>query len=149
MDTYRGFVRVHLCVAASLLLVSGGAYALEPIISVSIETPEMPIIHGITNLPDQTEMLITVNRPATAYAAQDKVTVTSGKFVSSRFSNLGKPLSQGEYKINITVAAAIVQPPSVAAAMGEKGSKLSGPLIEHDDLFGATVIYNTIFSVGK
>ena len=60
--------------AALILFLSCSkiAAALEPTITVDIE-PQRPVVKGETNLPDGTELMVTVSRKESSYSAQDQV----------------------------------------------------------------------------
>ncbi|MGZ8286101.1 MAG: hypothetical protein ACXW27_08915 [Allosphingosinicella sp.] len=57
----------------------------------------LPEIAGRTNLPDGTELMITLDGPS--YHGQAKVTVYGGRFASERFSASRRRLPPGGYTI--------------------------------------------------
>lgn len=141
---------VLVCLMLLISLVAGAArasYAFEPTISIRIEAPPQPIVYGVTNLPDGTELLVTITRPESRYMAQDKVTVRSGTFKSVRFSQLGSDLNPGSYSVSLTMSLAELQAAPVRDVIGSKGEKMSGKLVK-TGRFGPTLEYNSTFSIG-
>ena len=106
------------------------AVALEPSISLSIEHPAKPIIHGTTNLPDGAELMLTVTKIGGGYTGQDTMHVTAGQFTTDEFSLDGHQLPAGQYKIEVSMSMASLQPPSVQAVIGTHGERLTGRLLD-------------------
>lgn len=94
-----------------------------------------PILFGYTNLPDGTELMLSISS-GDRYTAQDDATVSGGCFVSGSFSDHGGGLSAGTYKASVLMPIPAVQPESVQAVIGENGENLHGPksLIHKSDL---------------
>jgi hypothetical protein len=108
-----------------------------------LEGKARPEVVGVTNLPDGTLLMITLSRRESAYAAQDKASVSGGVFRAGPFSRQGSELNPGEYTIDIGSPLTALQPANVQAAFGANGSNLNGPLTE-SSAFGGTVIkYST------
>lgn len=89
---------------------------------------------GETNLPNETELLISVESKTTNYKAQDKAIVKDGKFQSSEFSSRVESLEAGQYSLDVTMPIPSTQSESVRKSIGEKGENLKGSLIENGDL---------------
>jgi hypothetical protein len=85
-----------------------------------------PLVAGVTNLPDGTELMITLRRESSNYAGQDKTTVVNGEFQAGPFAQGDSGLNPGEYEIQVSSPLAMLQPASVRAEIGEKGDKLQG-----------------------
>ena len=112
----------------------------DVILQLKVETNGTlkPKITGETNLPDGTELMISLSGKTVKYDGQDKAKVQSGKFESSEFSLDGKNLQAGQYDIDVVMPIPAVQSPSVRAVIGEKGENLKGSLVKQGDL-GVTV----------
>jgi len=135
--------------AALILFLSCSkiAAALEPTITVDIETPQRPVVKGETNLPDGTELMVTVSRKESSYSAQDQVVVVGGKFRTQSFSQKGADLSPGKYSVEVLMPFPAVQSKRVRSVVGERGDKLTGPLVKHERL-GSLVKHVSTFQVG-
>jgi len=112
----------------------------DVILQFEIETNDAlkPKITGETNLPDGTELMISLSGKTVKYDGQDKAKVQSGKFESSEFSLDGKNLQAGQYDVDVVMPIPAVQSPSVRAVIGEKGENLKGLLVKQGDL-GVTI----------
>jgi hypothetical protein len=117
-------------------------------ISVAVETPERPMIIGVTSLPNSTQLMVEIRRKASSYFAQSKATVVDGHFRSDRFSQGGAPLNPGDYQLNVMMPIARTQSPEVRSVIGAEGEKLSGSLVEHGQ-FGVIVTTKSEFKVGR
>lgn len=102
-----------------------------------------------TNLPNDTELMITLSNNAISYKAQDKTTVYDGKVQTSGFSNNSIPLSNGNYTIEITTPTASVQPNSVKSLFGDMGKNLSGSYIVDDATWGKTVDFKKDITISN
>ena len=123
------------------------AAALDPTFKLDIETPQRPVVSGQTNLPDGTELMITVSRKESSYLAQDKVKVNGGKFRSQQFSQRGVNFNPGKYSVQVLMPFPSGQSKSVRAIVGEHGENLKGALVKHESQ-GNLVKYNLTFQVG-
>jgi hypothetical protein len=124
------------------------ATALEPTVRVDVETPQRPVVNGKTNLPNGTKLIISVTRKEASYNAQDSVKVADGQFRTARFSQKGVDLSPGKYSVEVLMPFPAVQSDAVRAVIGERGEKLTGPLIKHEKL-GNLVKQVSTFQVGR
>ena len=138
------------CATMLVLLMGWGIAAAGgmPVrMSATANAPQgKPTIVGVANLPDGTELLVTISRQASGYQAQDKTSVLNGSFRSSQFSDKNQPLLPGKYQANIVAPLAAVQPSAVRAAVGENYSNFGGPLIKRSR-FGTTIEYTTTFVI--
>jgi hypothetical protein len=123
------------------------ASALEPAIKVVVETPPRPVVTGQTNLPDGTELMISISRKQSSYLAEDQVNVMGGNFRSQKFSEKGSDLNPGKYSVEVLMPFPGVQSEDVRFIIGEHGEKLTGPLVKHKQL-GSLVEYVSTFQVG-
>src|SRR5713101_3452740 len=95
----RGIVRSGLLIV--LLSYCKLAVALEPTIRVVVERPQRPVVNGQTNLPDGTELMISIRRKESNYFAEDQVNVSGGSFRSQKFSERGSDLNPGKYSVEV------------------------------------------------
>lgn len=97
-------------------------------ISVEEDSKLRPKIIGETNLPDRTELLVTVSGKSTNFAGQDKTSVQAGRFQAGPF---GPPngLKPGQYTVDVTMPIPSTQPDSVRAVIGQNGENLKGSLV--------------------
>lgn len=118
-------------VAALLLTCTiAKSEALEVAIAATVEGQGTPTVVGVTNLPDNSKLLITLSRRQANYSAQGHATVERGKFSTGPFSARGSPLPPGDYEIEVVFPLASTQPSSVRQIVGEKNEKLEGRLVE-------------------
>ena len=80
-----------------------------------------------TNLPDQTELSLTLK--GKGYLAQGKAFVEGGKGISERFTNRGKQL-KGDYVLEVLMPIPSVQNEYVKHFIGDNGEYLTGPYIK-------------------
>lgn len=106
-------------------------------------------IVGRTNIPDNMELILTLNGNRLAYSAQDKVVVTNGEFQSGWFSNNGHGLDADDYNLMITSRPASVQPGQVQEKIGLLGENLSGDLVVSELGFGNKIKYTYEFSLKR
>ena len=99
----------------------------EPTFEVSSDGSGTPTFTVRTNLPNDTELLFTIEGNGKTY--QDKAIVSNGAAVAGPFASAEEPMA-GEYDFKITMPLPRLQPDSVRAVIGEKGEKLSGPYVE-------------------
>lgn len=155
------------CIYAAAVIVliahSGTAAALEPTVTVDVETPARPVVNGRTNLPDGTVLDISISNgkhlpdgarldisadwkdyqapgeETNFYLAEDRVEVAGGKFRTQKFSWNDRDLKPGEYWVEVKMP---MQPPDVTmpvnenvrSTLGEYGEKLTGPLVFRERL---------------
>lgn len=89
------------------------------------------IIKGTTNLPNNTKLIIYISNDL--YGSSNTVEVLNGEFVSSTFTNRGKPLFNGKYEISIRSISFNEQPKNVQNLIGENGVNLVGKLIAKNE----------------
>lgn len=117
---------------------------LEAVIIARPEGSAFPTVVGVTNLPDDTKLLIGLRRKEANYFAQAHVVVGGGQFKSEKFTALGKPLPPGNYSLEITMPLASVQPSTVQDIIGKGGERLTGKLVERSPL---GVVLNSVTAI--
>jgi hypothetical protein len=110
------------------------------VLTFRIETngTRRPTIVGETNLPDGTDLMISIDSRTTRYNAGSKALVQGGLFESETFSKDDSGLEAGQYTAEVSMPVAFVQSQSVRTVIGEKGENLKGSLVEQGNL-GVTV----------
>lgn len=103
-------------------------------------------VSGQTNLPDQTDLMISV-KGDNGYFAQDTKKVSNGEFQSDEFSEKGGSLKSGNYTVEISTPTVNVQPPSVQELLGVNGENLIGKLVIEDPTWGKTVSLTDSFKI--
>ena len=68
--------------------------------------------------------MISIRAKSIDYFAQDKVKVSSGKYISDPFSDLGKPLSKTTYSIGISSSYMNLQPKLIRNLLGDSGENI-------------------------
>lgn len=104
-------------------------------------------VQAETNLPDSTEIMLTIREPGDFGINHDSKTAVQG----GRFSVIGTGpdnagLEDGEYIAEALMPVPSAQPGSVQTLLGD-GSGLKGPLVHRDEI-GTTVFSSTRFVVG-
>ncbi len=134
-----------LClVAITLWVASSNAFVVT--IDAKTDGKNKPSVTGITNLPDGTDLMISIIRKESSYSGGIKSKVLNGKFNAGPFSQYGNPLNPGKYSLEITVPYAQVQPKRILPLIGNRGEKLEGPLSKKEAL-GRLVKYKTSFKI--
>lgn len=99
-------------------------------------------IIGNINLPNGTELMLTLVGKDIKYRAQDKVIVNSSSFVSDEFSNSKNAIKSGKYIINISTPTVNVMEENVRKLLGEDGRNLYGEFVMFHPIFGKMVEYS-------
>lgn len=109
---------------------SSGLMSEEVTLRISVEedSKSRPKIIGETNLPDKTELLVTISGKSTNFSGQDKTSVQAGRFQAGPF---GPPngLKAGQYTVDVVMPIPPIQPDSVRAVIGQNGENLKGSLV--------------------
>lgn len=124
------------------------AVAIEPTMDIFIENPLQPIFHGATNLPDGSELMLTLSRPESGYMAQAKMSVVAGHFTTEQFSTGQHPLNPGRYKVEVSMSMAELQPKQVQAVIGDQGQRMTGKLVTPSPFGGSVFDYVTDRQLG-
>lgn len=130
------------------ILMATPVWAFTVTISAKVEGDGRPTVIGATNLPDGTELMVTIRRPESRYMAQDKARTSNGAFRAGPFSQKGGSLNPGVYTVEISSPIAAVQPPAVRSVIGHEGANLQGPLAKRSTFGGKVVEYQMSFTVG-
>jgi hypothetical protein len=107
------------------------------------------VVSGQTNLPDKTNLLITLSNEAVGFTAQDKATVGDGRFSAGPFGQQSSGLSAGHYTAEIVMPIPRVQPTEVQAVIGDVGQHLTGTLVQDASVGGKVVRYSISYTVGS
>jgi hypothetical protein len=94
-------------------------------------------IEGETNLPDGTELMLSVQRGPVV--GGDKVAVVDGRFSADIFPKEGKPIPTGPYEVEVSTPLGDLQPGPVKAMLGSNYEALTGPLLVKS-MFGGRII---------
>lgn len=108
---------------------------------------QKPNIGGLTNLPNGTDLMVTVENRL-GYSGQQTVKVKDRRFSAGPFSQNGDPLPIARYVVDVVMPIPSVQSEDVRTVIGEKGEKLQGDLVEKDDI-GVTVKKIKEFFIGN
>ncbi|HET6418652.1 MAG TPA: hypothetical protein VFG19_00755 [Geobacteraceae bacterium] len=122
------------------------AFALNVTMSTKIQGGDKPIVVGKTNLPDGTDLMVSIERNKSAYGGQSKVKVSRGEFRAGPFTQKGSAFNPGTYTLKITVPFAPTQPSSVQSVIGDHGQELQGSLVKRGAL-GKFAEYHSTFKV--
>ncbi|RXG84226.1 hypothetical protein [Bradyrhizobium zhanjiangense] len=138
-------VNVHSDPSVTNASIAGKANkSLEAVIIAQTDGGAFPAIVGVTNLPDDTKLMIGLRRKEASYFAEAKVVVGGGQFKSERFTALGRPLPPGNYKLEITMPLASTQTSAVQDIIGKDGERLTGKLVERSPL---GIILNSVTAI--
>jgi len=136
-------VVLHVLSAAGGKVFTGRDGKLDP-----VPAGVRPTLIGLTNLPNGTELIASLN--GVGFGADAKATVVDGCFIGGPFSHDGQGLTPGVYHVDITVPMAMVQPDAVRAVIGERAENLRGELVHRDKLTNdATVEQRIELIVGE
>jgi hypothetical protein len=118
-------------------------------LSITVEgsSDRKPKITGETNLPDGTELSISIEGKASNFSGGDKAIVSGGRFRSVSFGPDGG-LKPGQYKANVTMPIPQVQPRHVQGVIGANGENLHGPLVKRGST-GTTVEVEQAFQLDE
>lgn len=105
-------------------------------------------ISGTTNLPEQTELNITVEDSKGQWRSQAKAFVTDGKF-SVLSLEIAYGLTPDKYKIDITQIVPPLQKASVKKLIGDHGEYLTGKLVDDSLALGKRARYTIYLTSGS
>lgn len=101
-----------------------------------------------TNLPDETVLMVSLRRgdynSEDHFTAQEKVTISNGKAVSSGFSNKGQALT-GNYDLTISMSLPSLQSDAVREVIGQNGEYMVGPVVV-DSSIGDCKVVEALFT---
>lgn len=134
--------------AALALVAASSAFALEPSMSVTTDKSPRPIVFGSTNLPNGTQLTVSLVKQHGGYAGESKVTVVGGHFATEQFTDNDQPLPPGEYFADVQMVLPGLQSDEVQAVVGKLGQNMSGPLVVNV-LSDKTVSYRANIQLGS
>lgn len=132
----RGTARAFLLLL-SLLSASNAMAALDVRLTAAVDEKRLTV-SGTTNLPDGTELLVSLMDSEGIYRPDGRVIVSRGTF---RAGPISPPLNR-ECTLNIISNIAIYQPANVRSIIGDCGEMLAGNLVVKGSLGGLIVSYH-------
>ena len=105
-----------------------------------------PVVIGETNLPEQTELMVSVEG-VQGFRGQAEAVVQSGRFAAGPFGP-SDGLPDGTYDAEVMMPIPAVQPEAVRSLIGSDGELLKGKLV-HRDGIGTSVEKTVKFVLGK
>jgi len=106
------------------------------------------LVIGKTNLPDKTELLISLSNETIGFTAQDKTMVNNGRFSGGPLGPKSG-LTEGNYVVEVMMPVPSVQPERVQSIVGNEGQYLTGPLVKDASWGGRTVVHSFLYKVGS
>lgn len=133
----------------TLLLLSWSiaASALEVGISLAADPKLKTSFIAATNLPNGTELLVTVSRKDLNYFAQTHAKVHNGAFSFGSFSMKGKELTPGWYDLRINSPVASLQNKSVQDVIGNDGQYMTGNFVKPSPIGGNVIELTGSFNI--
>ncbi len=129
-----------------LLLPATNVLAINVTLTTTVEGNDKPVISGKTNLPDGTDLSVSLSRKSSSYSGQCFTKVNNGQFKTTPYTQHGAPLNPGNYVVSILTPYAPVQPKSVQKIIGGHGEYLKGALVKKEEL-GKLIRYKTTYKV--
>lgn len=106
------------------------------------------LVTGKTNLPDNTELLISLSNESIGFTAQDNSIVNKGAFSAGPLGQKAG-LSAGNYMVTVMMPVSGVQPDNVQSIVGNEGQYLTGPLVK-DSIWGGKIVeYSFPYAIGS
>lgn len=116
--------------------------------SVSLRTDRRLMVEGETNLPDQAQVQVIVEREVSRVRWQARTNVNDGRFSAGPFGS-GSGLPDGTYIVSVQLSEASVQPEVVQERIGRRGEHLAGELVSQSRHgLGQMATYSRRFLVG-
>ncbi|MGR2739053.1 hypothetical protein ACUY1T_11460 [Billgrantia sp. Q4P2] len=97
-------------------------------VSATLRSDRRLMVDGESNLPDETRLLIVVERELSGVRWQSRTSVSEGHFAAGPFGP-GSGLPDGGYTITVNLVESSVQPTAVRERIGDEGEYLEGPLV--------------------
>ena len=114
--------------------------------AVSSSSGDRVVVKGESNLPDRTQLLISLENKAVDFRAEKKAVVMKGAF-SVTLAAPSEGLKVGNYRLKAAIPVAAGQPENVQTVIGNQGQHLSGPLAKDISWGGRIVEVVSIYSV--
>ena len=93
--------------------------------SASLRPDRRLMVEGSTNLPDNAQVQVIIERELSRVRWQSRTQVVDGKFEAGPFGS-GSGLPDGGYVVTVQLGEATVQPESVQARIGAQGEYFGG-----------------------
>jgi hypothetical protein len=117
-----GFTAATRVLAGRKCQDDGGAQASSNLeVKLTRNSDGGVVVSNNTSLPDGMSLMISL-RAGGGYYAQDKVQVRSGSYESAAFSDKGRALSSGNYRVSISSPLMDLQPARVKRKLSSSGS---------------------------
>lgn len=123
------------------------ASALDVKITAKSDDTSKPKIFGKTNLPNGTQLLVSVERPSNGYGGDSKTLVINGEFEAGPYGMANGNLPPGTYSVIVTMTDPALQLQHVKDVVGKRGEKLSGNLISRYATGNIGAIYKTTIKI--
>lgn len=132
--------------AISVILIHN-AYAFNVDISAKSDGSNPPKILGRTNLPNGTQLMVSVNRSENGYGGDSKTLVINGEFEAGPFKLKDGKLTPGNYSISVIMTDPSLQLQHVKDVIGTSGKKMTGKLVKTYATGNSGALYKTNFSI--
>ncbi|WP_404377982.1 hypothetical protein [Vreelandella aquamarina] len=107
------------------------------------------MVEGDTNLPNDAQLQVVVEREISRVRWQERTHVVDGKFEAGPLGS-GSGLPDGSYTVTVQLGEATVQPENVQARIGTQGEYLAGELVSQSRHgLGQVATYSRRFLVGS
>lgn len=117
--------------------------------SASLRPDRRLMVVGSTNLPDNAQVQVIIERELSRVRWQARTRVVDGQFEAGPFGS-GSGLPDGGYVVTVQLGEATVQPESVQARIGTQGEYLAGELVSQSRHgLGQVATYSRRFLVGS
>ena len=129
----KGLTLLLALFITAILIACGGAQLEE----LHVEIEVKPMVHDdgsvsfeiVTNLPDNTSLMLTLQRVGENSGPQTTVTVQNGSATSEKMSDEQQPIIWNRTLV-VSMSLPSLQDESVLAIIGNDGEALIGPLVE-------------------
>lgn len=91
-----------------------------------------PVVHGVTNLPDGTELSVSIQSKAGGFPASDDAVVRDRRFFAGPFYP-SEGLPDGVYTVEFLMPVPSTQSKAVQQVIGAEGEHLKGKLVVRED----------------
>lgn len=105
-------------------------------------------IEGNTNLPDNTDLVVSLESASIGFNAQDESKVVNGQFSAGPLGPTSG-LTSASYTVEVLMPIPSVQPENVKKVLGEEGQYMSGPLVKDSGIGGKIVEFTFKHVVGS
>lgn len=107
------------------------------------------MVAGHTNLPDDAQLVVVIEREASGARWQERAQVRSGQFQAGPLG-FGSGVPDGSYSVRVQLSEASVQPLTVRRRIGDEGEWLEGELVrDAPHGLGRIITYTRDFSIGS